>query len=340
MNEITWPAILGPLFAGHSLDSEQSAWAMRSIMEGEATPAQFGAFVAGLRAKGESVDEIIGLVNTMREMSQKVVVDGPLLDTCGTGGDRSGTINVSTIAALVAAGAEVRVAKHGNRAASSACGSADLLEELGVKIDLGPQGVAACIEGAGIGFCFAPIFHPSMRHAANARREIGVPTVFNFLGPLTNPAGVRDQVLGVSDPKMAPKMAEVLRRLGGARAMVVHGSDGIDEITTTGPSHVWHLRDGEIVEWDIDPAELGISASVLGDLRGGDAPENARIARMILGGEQGAGREVVALNAAAGLFVAGAASDLREGLAQARESIDSGAALKALEAMVRISNLT
>lgn len=338
MDAPTWPYILGRLLACADLAADEAAWAMERIMQGEATPAQFGAFVAGLRAKGETVDEILGLVATMRRFAQRVEVGGPCVDTCGTGGDRAGTINVSTIAAFVVAGAGGRVAKHGNRAASSRCGSADLLEELGVRIDLGPEGVAACIEQAGVGFCFAPVFHPSMRHAAAARRELGVPTVFNFLGPLTNPAGARHQSLGVSDESMAPKMAEVLLRLGSAHALIFHGSDGLDELTTTGPSRVWEVRDGRVSEGVVDPAEFGIPRAAPGDLRGGTPVENAKVAVEVLAGARGPARDIVLVNAAAAVVAADLAADLAEGYGRAVDSVDSGRARAALDGLVEVSN--
>lgn len=340
MQDITWPSIIGPLLLGHPLDAAQSSWAMQKIMQGEATPAQFGAFVAGLRAKGETVEEILGLVTTMRAFSQKVTVpEGlTLVDTCGTGGDRANTINVSTMAAFIAAGAGIKVAKHGNRAASSACGTADLLEELGVKIDLGPTEVAACIVEAGMGFCFAPIYHPSMRHAAMPRRELGVPTVFNFIGPLTNPAGARHQVLGVSDKSMAPKMAEVLLRLGSTHALIVHGSDGLDEITTTAPTYVWELKAGEVTEWTLDTADIGIPRSAPQDLTGGAAPENAKVALHVLSGGEGPARDIAVVNAAAAIVAADVAPTFEDAIEQAKDSLESGRAMAALDHLVEVSN--
>jgi len=338
MQELTWPDVLGPLFAGESLTSEKAAWAMEQIMQGEATGAQFGAFVGALREKGETVEEILGLVNTMRRLSEKVEFDGPLVDTCGTGGDRAGTINVSTIAAFVVAGAGAKVAKHGNRALSSQCGSADLMEELGVKIDLGSKGVAACIEEAGIGFCFAPVFHPSMRHAGPFRKELGVPTVFNFLGPLTNPAGASQQALGVSDPRIAPKMIEVLRKLGSSHVLAFHGSDGLDEITTTGPTWIWELKDGEVTERQIDSIDLGFKRAGSASLKGATPRENAKIALEVLSGVEGPFRDLVLINAAAGIVAAGTAGNLAEGVEQAIDSIDSGRARQALDELVETSN--
>src|SRR5256714_2382856 len=253
-------------------------------MEGRSSPVQTAAFLVALRAKGETATEMTGLVRTMLAYATPLDVPGPLIDTCGTGGDGAGTFNVSTLAALVVAGAGGRVARHGNRAASSLCGSADLLEALGVAIDLEPAGVACCIERAGVGFCFAPRFHPAMRHAGPVRRELGIPTVMNFLGPLSNPAKAQRQVVGVSDPAMATKMVGVLKALGKERAMVAFGHDGLDELTTTGPSTIFELRDGEVRHFELDPAALGIKPAVPADLAGGDAGCNADIARAVLDG--------------------------------------------------------
>jgi anthranilate phosphoribosyltransferase len=336
MDDFSWPGTLAWLLRREDLSEPSASAAMRSIMEGEATPAQIGGFLVGLRAKGETVDEIVGLARTMRELSRKVEVEGPVVDTCGTGGDRAGTINISTMAALVVAGAGVRVAKHGNRAASSRCGSADLLEALGVVIDLEPDDVAACIEEAGIGFCFAPLFHPAMKHAAVPRRELGVPTVFNFLGPLTNPAGATRQTVGVSDAAMAPKMAEALRRLGAERALVFHGHDGLDELTITASSTVWDIS-SEVSESVFDPREVGIPLADPADLAGAGPDENAKICDSILAGETGPPRDAVVLNAAAALVAAGTAPDFEEAILRARASIDSGSAAQALERLRSMS---
>lgn len=334
----SWPEILGLLFSRVSLDRGQASWAMERIMQGEATPAQLGAFLAGLRTKGETVEEIVGLVETMRSFSRTVDVDYPVVDTCGTGGDRAGTVNISTTAAFVLAGAGAKVAKHGNRAASSSCGSADLLEALGVKIDLDPEGVRRCLDRAGIGFFFAPIFHPSMRHAGPVRKELGVPTVFNFLGPLTNPAGAQYQALGVSDPVMAPKMVSVLGELGTARALVFHGLDGLDEISLSGPSRLWDLDRGRVTESEIDPEEYGIGRAHASELRGGSAEENARLTLGILEGQTGPMRDVVVINAAAGAIACGLAGGFPEAIAVVTESIDRGAAKGALKALVDVSS--
>jgi anthranilate phosphoribosyltransferase len=333
-----WPAALGPLTAGSDLTSVQARAAMADILEGNATSAQIAGFIVALRMKGETVEELTGLLQAMLGAAETVPLDGSsLVDTCGTGGDRSHTINVSTIAALVVAGAGGRVCKHGNRAASSACGSADLLERLGVQIDLGPEGVARCVEEAGIGFCFAPRYHTAMRHAIPTRRELGVPTVFNFLGPMANPARVQRQVLGVSDPAMAERMAHVLEANGATRALVVYGHDGLDELTTTATSTVLELRDGSVRTYVVDPAGLGLAVAEPAALRGGDAATNADLARRVLDGDPGPHRDIVALNAAAGLVASGVADDLVDGLAAAVASLDDGAAGRALDRLVEVS---
>ncbi|MGH2591084.1 MAG: anthranilate phosphoribosyltransferase, partial [Actinomycetota bacterium] len=298
-----WPHALSKLAGHEALTADEAAEAMRQVMAGEATSAQLGGLLMALRTKGETADEIDGFARTMLAFSNAVAAPAPVIDTCGTGGDRSGTFNISTIAAIVVAGAGVPVAKHGNRAASSVCGSADLLEALGVRIDLGPDGVERCLAEAGIAFMFAPLFHPAMGHAAPVRRELRVPTVFNFLGPLTNPARPFAQVVGVSDPRMLPLMAEVLARRD-TRAKVFRGADGLDELTTTGPSTVYEVTGGDIRETALDPAELGLPAASPDDLKGGDAEASAAIARGVLAGEQGPRRDVVLLNAAAALEVA------------------------------------
>ncbi|MDQ4125481.1 MAG: anthranilate phosphoribosyltransferase [Actinomycetota bacterium] len=338
MNAFSWPQVLSRLLAGESLSEDEAGACMEEIMEGAATPAQVAGFVVALRAKGESIDEVAGLVRTMRRYAEKVTVAGEVLDTCGTGGDRSGTFNVSTAAAIVCAGAGAKVAKHGNRAASSRCGSADVLEALGVKIDLAPAGVEACIAEAGIGFCFAPVFHPAMRHAGAPRRELGVPTIFNFLGPLTNPAGATRQALGVSDPRMIEKMVQTLGRLGSKRVLAFHGDKGLDELSTSGPSEVYELVEGEVRRWRIDPQELGLPVAPLEAVAGGTADENAATIRAVLGGDKGPHRDIVVLNAAAGLVAAGLAPDMAEGLQQAAESVDSGEAARRLDQLVTTSN--
>ena len=337
MTPFSWPQVIARLLAGSSRTEEEAGACMEEIMEGAATPAQIAGFIVALRAKGETIDEVAGLVRTMRRFAQKVSVGEDVLDTCGTGGDRTGTFNVSTAAAIVCAGAGVKVAKHGNRAASSRCGSADVLEALGVVIDLPPQGVEACIAEAGIGFCFAPVFHPAMRHAGATRRELGVPTIFNFLGPLTNPAGATRQALGVSDPRMVEKMVQTLGRLGSKHVVAFHGDKGLDELSTSGPSQVYELVDGKVGHWTIDPAELGLPVSPLEALAGGSAEENAATIRSVLGSEAGPKRDIVVLNAAAGLVAAGRAEDMAAGLTLATESLDSGEAARRLDLLVSAS---
>jgi anthranilate phosphoribosyltransferase len=337
-DEFAWGHTLTSLLAGKDLSEQEAAAAMTEIMEGAATPAQIAAFVVALRAKGETTDEIAGLVRTMRSFGEHVKIAGKVLDTCGTGGDRAGTFNVSTAAAFVCAGAGVKVAKHGNRAASSRCGSADVLEALGVKIDLPPDAVATCIETAGIGFCFAPVFHPAMRHAGATRREIGIATVFNFLGPLTNPAGAQHQALGVSDERMLHKMVDALGHLGSSHVVAFQGDRGLDELSLSGPSRVVELKGQEISEWTIDPAELGIESAPLEAVAGGAPDENAAAIRHVFSGAQGPGRDIVVLNAAAGFLAADRVTDMTAGVALARDSIDSGGAARALDALIATSN--
>ncbi|WP_350341360.1 anthranilate phosphoribosyltransferase [Candidatus Nephthysia bennettiae] len=311
---------------------------MELIMRDEATPIQIAGFITALRVKGETVDELAGLARTARALATPIHVDdaGSLLDTCGTGGDGSGSFNISTLAAIVAAACGARVAKHGNRASSSTCGSADVLEALGVRIDLAPEAVAACIREVGIGFLFAPVFHPSFRFATLPRRELGIRTVFNVLGPLCNPAGARRQALGVPEPGLAGKMAEVLDRLGVERALVFH-SEGLDELSTTGPSLVIEMLDGERRSYQLDATELGLPRSAPEDLRGGGPAENADIARELLEGATGPRRDVVLLNASAALRAAGIARDWREGMALSAEALDQGRAAAVLERWVQLS---
>lgn len=323
---------------GGSLSLEEAAAAMDEIMGGDATPAQFGAFVAALRMKGESVDEIAGMARAMRGHALRVDAGGDLVDTCGTGGDGAGTFNVSTTAAFIAAGAGARVAKHGNRAMSGACGSADVLEALGAKIDLSPEGVATCIDKAGFGFMFAQRYHPSMRFAAPPRREIGIRTVFNILGPLTNPAGARAQVIGVADAGSAAKMAAALGRLGSARALVAHGNDGMDEISIADATRIWDLRDGAVSEYEIAPEDFGLRRARLADIGAADATQSADALRGVLAGKAGAARDIALLNAAAALVAAGRAAALGEGVDAAAAAIDSGKARERMEAFVQISN--
>jgi len=319
-----------------SLTEAEASAAFETIMRGDATPIQIAGFIVALRMKGETVDEITGFARTARAMATPIEVDGDLLDTCGTGGDGLATFNISTLAAIVAAACGVKVAKHGNRAASSLCGSADVLEQLGVKIDLGPEGVARCIDDAGIGFLFAPIFHPSFRFAGLPRKELGVRTVFNVLGPLCNPAGARYQALGVADANLAGKMADVLARLGAERAIVFHAGNGMDELSASGPSLVIEI-DGGRKEYQLDPSDLGLKATSPESVRGGGPEENARIAREILDGATGPRRDVVLLNASAALRAAGRAKDWREGIGAAAEAIDSGRAGEVLQRWATIS---
>ena len=337
--DMVWADVLGPLVARADLSVDAAERAMSTILAGDATDAQIAGFAVALRAKGETSEELAALARTMVEFAERVDLDDtqPLIDTCGTGGDRSGSVNVSTMAAMIAAGAGAKVAKHGNRAASSRCGSADVLEALGVVIDLGPEGVARCVREAGIGFCFAPRFHPALRFAAGPRRELGIPTTFNFLGPLANPARVRRQAVGVSDPTMAERMVHALDRLGIERALVFHGHDGLDELTTTGPSTVYDLDDGSVRTYDVDPSSLGLPAAAPADLLGGDATGNAVVVRAVLAGEPGPARDIAALNAAAALVVGGLAADLPEGLERAFAAIDDGRAADVLESFVHVS---
>ena len=336
---VPWPAVFDRLTQRKDLTEKLAAGALVAILSGEASDAQIAAFAVALRAKGETVGELSVLVRTMLEFATRVTVnvEGVLIDTCGTGGDRAGTVNVSTMAALIAAANGASVAKHGNRAASSQCGSADVLEQLGVVIDLGPRGVAQCIEDVGIGFCFAPIYHPAMRFAASARRDVGIATTFNFLGPLANPAGVTRQTVGVSDPQMAERVVGTLAELGSEHALVFYGHDGLDELTTTTMSTVFELRDGGITRYDVDPRSVGLPLVEPSDLLGGDAACNAGIVHEVLAGKPGPVRDVVLLNGAAALVVAGIADDLGDGVERAAEAIDDGRAAAVLEAWVRTS---
>lgn len=334
----SWPNVLTTLLSGRDLTEAEAAAAMSEIMDGAATSVQIAGFVVALRAKGETTDEIVGLVRTMRAVGAKVEVVGEVLDTCGTGGDRTGTFNVSTAAAFVCAGAGVKVAKHGNRAASSRCGSADVLEALGVRIELAPPEVAACIETAGIGFCFAPVFHPAMRHAGPPRKELGVATIFNFLGPLSNPAGATRQALGVSDPRMVEPMVTALGRLGSRRVLAFHGDQGLDELSISGSSSVFELDEGTTKRWTIDPADFDIAPAPLAAVAGGEAPANAAAIRSVFDGERGAKRDIVVLNAAAGLIAAGRAPDMARAVELAAEAIDSGGATRSLDALIEASN--
>ncbi len=336
-----WPEVLTQLLAGRSLDEAQAEQALGVVLEGEATPAQIAAFVVALRAKGETVEEMTGFVRAMVAHAEPLPLPAGLevVDTCGTGGDRLHSVNVSTMAALIVAGAGVPVCKHGGRASSSSVGTADVLEALGVVADLEAAGVLRCLEETNMGFCFAPRFHPAMRHAGPVRRELGIPTVFNVLGPLANPGRAPFQVVGVSDPAMANKMLGVLAANGSRRAFVVHGDDGLDELSTTGPSTVHELTpEGEVTEWRVDPAALGLAPATMSDLRGGDAQVNADAIRRVVGGERSAHRDIALLNAAAAFLVTGRVDDLSGGLELASVSIDEGRAQGVLEGLVRISN--
>jgi anthranilate phosphoribosyltransferase len=328
---------IAKLVRGESLTQHEAAEAMESIMNGDATPVQIAGFVIALRVKGETVDEITGFAEAAREHATRVPVAVDVLDTCGTGGDGLGTFNISTLAGIVAAACGAKVAKHGNRAASSQCGSADVLEALGVKIDVGPDAAVRCLQRAGIAFLFAPVYHPSFKYAAVPRRELGVRTVFNILGPLCNPAGAKMQALGVADAGLAAKLAEVLTRLGATRVLVFHASDGMDELSTGGSSHVIECFGGKRDEYELSPTELGLEQAGVESLRGGSPPENAAIAREVLGGATGPRRDVVLLNSAAALRAAGIANDWREGIRLAGEAIDSGRAAEVLDRWVRVS---
>ena len=332
---------LNQLLEGESLSVEQAEAVMDEIMTGAATPAQIAGFLVALRAKGETVDEITGCARAMRRAAVPVCpARSDVIDTCGTGGDGAGTFNISTTTAFVVAGAGLGVAKHGNRSVSSRSGSADVLETLGVNLDLTPEQVAQAIDEVGIGFLFAPRFHPAMRYAIGPRRELGVRTIFNILGPLTNPAGARAQLLGVYDASLTEPLARVLQQLGSRAAYVVHGFGSLDELTTTGPNRVscFGITPGNerVVTAMLDPRDLGLRPAQIGDLKGGDPQENARITRSLLAGEdRGPRRDVVLLNAAAALVAGGAAADLEAGIVRAAESIDGGAALNTLDALIR-----
>jgi anthranilate phosphoribosyltransferase len=318
--------------AGRTLTRAEAESTMASVMAGEATPAQLAGLLAALAVRGETVDEIAGFAAGLRAAALPVRIADGAIDTCGTGGDRSGSFNISTVAAIVAAGAGARVAKHGNRAASSTCGSADVLEALGVKIDLGPESVATCVEEVGLGFMFAPRFHPAMRHAGPVRREIGIRTIFNVLGPLANPAGVKRQLLGVPSAALGKRMIQVLRELGAERALVVHSADGLDEISPSGVTRTWELRDGAIREGELMPDDAGLARAPSDAVRGGDSATNAAIARSVISGDARDGaRTAVLLNAGAACYIAGLADSVRGGVALAVRAIDDGAAAGTLE---------
>ncbi len=326
---------LGRLAAGDNLSHDEAGRSMAAIMSGEVSDTQIGAFLTALKMKGETSEEIAAFAGTMRDFVVSVGCgSADVLDTCGTGGDGRKTFNISTAVALVVAGAGVTVAKHGNHGMSSPCGSADVLKALGVRIDLPKEAVATAIDTIGIGFLYAPLYHPAMRHVAKSRRELGFRTVFNLLGPLTNPAGAPRQLVGVYDPAITGKVAEVLLRLGAKRAMVVHSLDGLDEISAAAPTKIAEVEGGQVKSYLLDPADYGLRGD-RSDYAGGTPADNAAIILAVLGGEQGGRRDIVLLNAAAALVVAGKAADLREGLALAAASIDDGAALAKLEALRR-----
>jgi anthranilate phosphoribosyltransferase len=324
------------LASPRDLTREEAGLVMRAIMTGDATPAQVGAILTALSMKGAGSEELAGFAGAMREFAVPFPhgLAGPLVDTCGTGGDESGTFNVSTAAAFVVAGAGLPVVKHGNRSVTSRCGSADVLTALGARLEIPPERMAGVLRSAGIAFLYAPLYHPAMKRVAGIRQELGLRTVFNLLGPLTNPAGARIQLLGVYRPDVIATMAGVLRLLGAGRAMVVHGG-GLDEITTTGPTQVAELDAGSLREYQIEPGDFGIPVSDIADLRGGDASENARILREVLSGEHGAPRDAVLLNAGAAIYLGGLAGSMGGGIPLAREAIDSGTALGKLEAFLR-----
>jgi anthranilate phosphoribosyltransferase len=337
----TWPEVLSALIAGVDLSTDQAAWAMEEILGGHATESQIAGFAVALRAKGETVDEVEGLISTMYAHAAEIRVPGRILDVVGTGGDRSMSVNISTMAAIVAAGAGVTVVKHGNRSASSKTGTADVLEHLGIRLDLRPADVARIAEEVGITFCFAAAFHPALRHAAIPRRDLGVGTTFNFLGPLANPARPAASAIGCADIAMAPVMAGVFARRG-VDAWVFRGDDGLDELTTTTTSQVWAVVDGEVQQFTLDPLDLGLARATPEDLRGDDAAYNADVVRRLVAGEQGPVRDAVLLNAGAALAVHAAEPGdfderLAAGIVRARESVDSGGARRVLDRWVEVS---
>lgn len=336
-----WPKVLGRLAAGADLTAAEATAALSQVLAGEATPSQIAALIVALRLKGETAEEIGGLVAAMVEAAAPLRLPDGTVDIVGTGGSptlRDRAFNVSTVASIVAAAAGATVCKHGNRMASSTSGSTDLLEALGVAVDLDGPAVERCVADAGVGFCFARMFHPAMRHVAPIRAELGIPTVFNILGPLSHPGRVDRQVLGVSDPARVDVIAEVLRQRGVARAMVVHGLDGLDELTTTDRTLVIDIVDGEMERREIDPADVGLERRTVDDIAVGDPAANADVARRVLAGELGAHRDIVLLNAAAGLVVADVAADLAEGVARAGLAIDDGRAAATLDRLVAVSN--
>jgi len=334
-----FPALLDKLHRRQDLTVAEAASAMEEIMEGRAQPAQIAGFLVALSMKGERPTEIVGLARTMRARSTKLSrAFAPVFDTCGTGGDRAHTFNVSTVAALVLAACGVRVAKHGNRSVSSRCGSADVLEAMGVHVSASPEIVERCLEQAGIAFFFAPTFHPSMRHAAPARRDLGIRTAFNLLGPLTNPAGATRQLVGVPRPELTELVARSLAMLGAERVWVVHGADGLDEISTTGYTKVSEYRDGAVNTFYVHPSDFKVPKATPEALKGGDAARNAEIARSVLHGERGAPRDIVLLNAGVSMLIAGVTGTAVEGIARAAAAIDDGRAAAVLEKLAAVSH--
>jgi anthranilate phosphoribosyltransferase len=331
-------ALIAKAATGASLTREEAARGFDRMMSGEATPSQMGGLLMALRVRGETVEEITGAVTVMREKMLRVAAPPDAIDVVGTGGDASGSYNISTCAAFIVAGAGVPVAKHGNRALSSRSGSADVLAALGVKIELAPDAVGRCISEAGIGFMFAPAHHPAMKNVGPTRVELGTRTIFNLLGPLSNPAGVKRQMVGVFSRQWVEPLANVLKNLGSESAWVVHGSDGLDEVTSAGPTHVAALENGTVRSFEIAPEDVGVARAMPDMLRGGDADQNARALLDVLKGKVGAFRDVALLNAAAGLVVAGRAKDLKQGFALATKSIDSGEAEGRLDRLIAVSN--
>lgn len=341
MTSHTWPELLDQLIAGTDLTAEDTAWAMARVMSGEATPSQIAGFAVALRAKGETPSEVIGMADTMLANAHRIDVSGRAVDVVGTGGDRSGSVNVSTMSALVVAAAGAPVVKHGNRAASSQCGAADVLEALGVVIGLSPDAVRGCVAELGIGFCFAPVFHPALRHAGPTRKELGVPTIFNLLGPLTNPAQPSAGLVGCAYPDKVALLARVFAGRGGS-VLVVRGDDGLDELTTTTTSTVWRVSAGKAAKDTVDPAALGLAKARVEDLRGGSAADNAAVVRDLVAGKTGPVRDAVLLNAAGALaafdgFTGSLTEDLASGMRKAADAIDSGKAAKLLDDWVKLS---
>jgi anthranilate phosphoribosyltransferase len=331
MSGISWPVTLNRLISGSDLTRDEAYEAMAEVMSGDASESQIAALLVALRAKGETAEEMTGLVNAMVDASVQVDVGEPVVDSVGTGGDQSGTFNISTTAAFIAAGVGVKIAKHGNRAASSKTGSADVLEALGFNLEMEPEATAAMVREVGFGFFFAPRYHPAMRHAGPVRSSLGIRTVFNFLGPLTNPAGASRLSVGTSDPRMAELMVDVLRNRGAERAFVFYGEDGLDELTTTGPSFIYRLKNGEVTTAEFTPEDFGVRRATLDDLKGGSVAENAEILRSILDGRPGPKRDIALVNAAPAVVASGLADGFVEAMDLAREAIDSGDAQAVLQ---------